>query len=272
MDMFQKKDMPEGFSIFRKERNMAALIAFPISMIPMILLFLFVRNKAGTGEEWKRRCKAYLLKGLPTVLLALLFSFIFNLIEAFSGIRNTNPVLVRLFHAFIVLALAEELSKGYNSLKVLKKEKAGGLSWLDFITAFMIVAMAFGVLESIAYAFATNPIQMFVRGITGMHAGYGFITGWFYGKGIRDNSKVLKITGFLISLFLHGLYDWMLDPNVLELTEWIAVAAVSIAFLGFVLFVFMFFFYWKAGRNPKYTEPLIPAEEVKEEVPEAPQA
>lgn len=125
------------------------------------------------------------------------------------------------------------------------------------ILAFMtIIGLAFGLLEDIPYALGESPIVILVRGITMVHVGYGFLMGWFYGKRLYTSKKVYGVLAVLIPWLIHGLYDFSLTPELLEINENFAFIAVTIALLDIALLVLMFVFFARSKRQEKYNVPL----------------
>ena len=122
--------------------------------------------------------------------------------------------------------------------------------------AFMvIVSIGFELMESVVYAIGSGPIHMFVRGITLMHGGYGFIEGWFYGKAKYTKNKAYIAAGFLIAWLLHGAYDFGLNDEFLAMNPNNAYLSVGIAGFSLVLLVLLIVFFTRK-RKPKYLEPL----------------
>ena len=63
-------------------------------------------------------------------------------------------------------------------------------SWLE-VTVFMTLSgLGFEVIEAIPYAISSGAAPMLVRGVTMMHAAFGFVTGYFYGKGLHTGKKL----------------------------------------------------------------------------------
>ena len=93
---------------------------------------------------------------------------------------------------------------------------------------------------------------MLVRGITMMHIGFGYIMGRLYGKYRYTGKKVYAVLGFAVPWFFHGLYDFTLSPEVLELNDNIAFIPVSIAFACLVLVFFYVRFVIKARDKETY--------------------
>ena len=91
-----------------------------------------------------------------------------------------------------MLALAEEVMKFLAMKRVIKDRPS---SWLE-VTVFMTLSgLGFEVIEAIPYAIGSGAAPMLVRGVTMMHAAFGFVTGYFYGKGLQTGNKVTAMTG-----------------------------------------------------------------------------
>lgn len=237
---------------------MLLLIAgFLVSLVPSLAVYFMLKGLR--GDPWyKDSCRAAFKRGVLTVFPIVLLSFAFNVIEHVSGLFEGDALLQAAFHKFIVLALAEELAKFLMFRRHLGKLDVE-YSWLDMISFMTIIGLAFGLAEDVVFAFGTSPGQMIVRGITAGHLGYGFVMGYFMGKGRKTGNKVWTILGFALPWLMHGAYDFGLSDEFLALGEDTAFLSVSLAFLDFVLLIVTVVFALRARKNPTYTEQL-PAE------------
>ena len=244
------------FIILKGNRNMGVLIlAFAVSLIPFTLLYLFLRNKLNKDEEYKKLCDKSLGHGALCIFPVLLFSFISNVLLNLTGIKTANPLLYRALYDFIVLAFAEELAK-YLAFRRVLKNTDYKYSWLD-VTAFMTaVGIGFGSLESVVYAIGASVPVILIRGICLPHAGYGFVTGYFYGKSIKTGKPFYKVLGFVISWFLHGFYDFSLSDEFAAINENLFFVALLLALAEIVLVIRFVVIARKAKNDARYTEPL----------------
>lgn len=233
---------------------------FIISIIPATALFFWCRDALRKGqpveEAYKKLCNNAITRGLLCSAPVILESFLFALLEAFApGLRDLPPVPKRAFHDFFVLAFSEELVK-YLMLKgLMKKNPDYPYAWLEVIVFMVSVGIGFELIESLVYAFSTNVGQILVRGVTAMHAGFGFIMGNFLGKGRKTGDKKYRILGFVLPWLIHGLFDFSLSEEADTLGFVFTFIAVTLAALSFVLLIYMVFFMRKARENEKYTEP-----------------
>ena len=191
---------------------------------------------------------------IPTVLLSGALALALH----FSGLRNANPLLYQALYKGIALALTEETVKFLTFRRVIQKN-GYPYSWLDFAALMAIVGLGFGASENLVEALDSGFMVMLIRALTLPHGGYGFVMGYFYGKGEKTGSKAHKTFGFALVWLLHGLYDFSLSEEFLALNENLAIIAVSLAFLDLVLVIVLVVFFAKARRKALYMQPLCEA-------------
>ncbi|MGX8714522.1 MAG: hypothetical protein ACSW8A_02095 [Lachnospiraceae bacterium] len=51
------------------------------------------------------------------------------------------------------------------------------------------------------------------------HAGYGFLTGYFYGRGSKTGQPAMRRMGFLLVWMIHGLYDFSLSQEFIAIND-----------------------------------------------------
>ena len=71
------------------------------------------------------------------------------------------------------------------------------------------------------------------------------------------------IPAVLITALIHGSYDFLLDPSVID-TDW-GYLALILAVLCLVLNFYNFYFMSKARKKPFYTDPLFMVDESEKE-------
>ena len=229
------------------------ILVFAASLVPSIVLYFWLKGLR-REEAYQASCKSAMKKGLLCVFLVIALSASFALIKNLL-LKEVNPLLVAVFHDFIVLALAEEVAKYLNGRKVIDGA-AHDVSWLDMMVIMCIVGIGFGIAEDILASIGASVPMMVIRGVTIGHGVLGVMCGWFLGKGFKEG-KDIGFRSIIVPWLYHGLYDFGLSEEFAALGDWTAIVSVSIAFLDFVLIVAFVFFVRKARNNPKYTEPLI---------------
>ncbi|MCR4646098.1 MAG: PrsW family intramembrane metalloprotease [Oscillospiraceae bacterium] len=248
-----------------------SIIAFLISLIPAIGVCLWLRNRMPAAEDYKPACKRALIQGFCSVVLVLGCSAVFFIIEKIAFSPHFSPAFTSVYHAFFVLALAEELTK-YLVFRRLMTRLRRDVTWLEAIAFMVIIGTAFGLIEDIPYALGASPVTMLVRGLTSGHIGLGFLMGLFYGKALSTQKPVYHVLSFGLPWLLHGSFDALLAEEVQTLGEnnppadvIITLAALLLAAADIALLITVFVFTGKKRHDPHYTTPLtIAAPEGKE--------
>ena len=225
-----------------------------VSLIPAVIIYLWFRNYMHRHDQaYKLFCRDSLVKGIGSVLLVIVLSASLSLLGNMVLFKERSGLLYAAYRTFIVLALAEETAKFVTFRRLLKKTETS-YSALDMIASMTLVGLGFEIIESVVYAVTTNPMQMLVRGITAMHAGYGFVMGYFYARSRLTGNRFYAIIGFVLPALLHGAYDFGLSDAFAATSENYAFLSVNLAILALILLIIMFLFTRKARRNPMYTE------------------
>lgn len=231
---------------------MLLIIAIIVSFIPFFGVYLWLRNGVAKEEAHRKLCDRTLMQGFLTMLPVLLMSLIFNVLIALTGVKTANPLLYQALYTFIVLALSEEIAKFWMTRRFMKKQDSP-YSWLDVTILFTIVATGFGILEAVIYSIGASIPVVLIRGICVPHVSYGFLVGFFYGKGLKTGNTITKWTGFAIAWLIHGLYDFSLSDEFLAINENIVIVPFLLAFADIVLAVILIVFTRKARKREKYT-------------------
>ena len=231
------------------------LLACIASFVPSVGLFLWLRNAHGREEAFRKLTEKALVRGLIIVFPVILLSAIFHIILRLTGLEESNPLLAEGLHAFIVLALAEEIAKFTGCTRLLK-ENDYPYSWMDVTILMAIVATGFALIESVVYSFGASVPVVLVRGLTLPHVGYGFVVGYFYGKALKSGQPFHTWIGFGFSWFIHGLYDFSLSEQFLALNDNLVVIPFAIVAVDIALVVMLIRFVLKAKKDQTYQAPL----------------
>ena len=231
------------------------ILAIIISLVPAAALYRWLKNRAKADEAYKELCSSALKSGILCVFPVLLVSAVFQIIIRLTGVQEASPLFYEALHNFLVLALAEELVK-YRAFRRTLKKTGCRVSWLDVTILMTIVGIGFDLIESIVYAIGASVPVVLVRGICIPHAGYGFLTGYFYGKGVKKGKPAARWIGFVLAWLIHGLYDFSLSDAFLALNDNLAIVPLALAVLDIVLVIVLVRFVRKAGKEEMYTEPL----------------
>lgn len=231
-----------------------SIVFFVISIIPTTVLFIWLKFRRKDDEQYRKCCNSAFIRGIVSVLPIVAFSFavhILNVLVFNTVLKDTDRFIYIIVYNFLVLALVEETVK-FLVFRSLLKKKCVKTSWADTAAYMVIVGLGFGLIESLTYAIDANAVTMLVRGFTLGHAGYGLIMGFFYGKMLYSGRKRYGIAGFIIPWFIHGLYDFSLAQEFLDISEYAAFLPVALAVLDIVLLVLMIVFFVRSKKKKKY--------------------
>lgn len=231
------------------------ILAIIVSFIPAIALYRWLKNRIKEEEAYQSLCSSALKRGILSIFPILLVSAIFQIIIRLTGIKDTNPLLYQALYNFIVLAFAEELVKYLAFRRTLKKTDYM-VSWLDVTILMTIVGIGFDLIESIVYAIGASVPVVLIRGICIPHAGYGFLVGYFYGKGVKDGKPATKWIGFVLAWLMHGLYDFSLQEEFVAVNDNLVIISLALAVIDIVLVILLVRFVRKVKEKELYTEPL----------------
>ena len=237
---------------------MILIPVFLVSMIPFAVLYLWLRNLKGKDEAYQKLCDRTALRGILCIFPVILFSAVSHIILKLTGLKEVNPFLHRMVYDFCILALSEEIVKFLTSRRAIRQTDYP-CSWQDVTVLMSFVGIGFGFIEAIEYALGASVAVILVRGICVPHAGYGFLVGYFYGKGRKYGKKYLRWIGLLIAWLIHGMYDFSLSEEFLGINDNLAIVPLVLALAEIVLVILLIRFIRKTRNNPEYTEPL-PAE------------
>ncbi len=232
------------------------VLFFIISLLPGIFLYIWLRNYKKEDVEYKNICISAFKRGLfLSTSCALLITSIFAIFQIVFKLIGLSELQILIYHKVIAIALSEELSKFIVFRHVVKKYKYS-YTPLDLISLIMIVGLGFQILEACFYAVGADIPTMLTRGITIMHGGYAFITGYFIAKGMKSNNKFTCCLGFIIAVILHGAYDFFLSPLISDINPDLAIISLALAFISIVTMIIAIIYIRKVRKNSEFNIPL----------------
>lgn len=244
-----------------------SILFFLLSIIPSVLIFIWLRNRQKENILYRKKCTYSFVSGLISVLPILLLSAILYILSAvlkLALLKDVNILVYQAIYTFVVLAFAEEIIK-YFTFRFVLKRNPYAYSWADVVAFMVIIGTAFGLIEDIPYAIGASPIIMLVRGFTMGHVGYGFIMGWFYGKRLHTGKKRYGVFALLVPWLIHGLYDFSLTQELMEISDNFAFLGVSLALMDIVLVILMVRFFVRSKKQERYQRPLSTVEAPQQE-------
>lgn len=143
----------------------------------------------------------------------------------FFEIAEPRSVWLTASLAFVVIALNEELLKMIGLLAVPFRSPVFNEP-LDGIVYSMMIGMGFATAENLIYAERFGIETIFIRAFTAVpaHAVFAIYSGYFVGLAKFDPARKWQLLrrGFIYTVTLHGLYDFLI---IQKYEEWLTVLA-----------------------------------------------
>lgn len=194
------------------------LILFTISILPVILIGLFIYKKDKNKEPTKLLIKLF-LGGIGSCILVTFISYILGLIFPIFNTSTENLNSIELIiYIFIGIALVEEFSKWIFAYKLSYNDEEFDELY-DAIIYSIFVALGFASLENLLYVYQFGITTGIIRALLAVpgHACDGMFMGYYLGLAkISDinNKKDIKIKNLILSMLIptitHGIYDYCL--------------------------------------------------------------
>ncbi len=236
------------------------ILACALSLMPCILLFLYLRRQKKDEPLYKKLCNKALLRGVISVIPIAVLSCIFNIVIKAAVAKNDNAILYSFLYTVVVLAFVEELVKFFSTKKFIKKNDYA-YSWVDVTVFTTIVAIGFSLIETVTLGIGESIPVVLIRAISFPHVGYGFIVGYFLGKSMKLNKPAMQAAGFVVALIIHGAYDFSLQEDVLMINDILVFLPFILTVVDIILVVVLIKFIRKSKHEEQFIEPLNIASE-----------
>ncbi len=202
-------------TLFATGFNLYVLTFLVLALGPAVGLMMYVYNIDPLDKEpgnllWRLVLAGVLAGFIASVLESVAFSFF----DAFSGLRH-DGVAYTVLSDFLIVGVVEEGAKYILMARRTWQHPAFNCRF-DGIVYAVFVSLGFAGMENIMYGLTYGTGVLFTRALLAIpaHMGFAVLFGLFYGqakalsvRGNRFSSGVLIATGFVLSVFLHGLYD-----------------------------------------------------------------
>lgn len=188
------------------------LIILAAAVIPCLVFIWQLDHFDRFKKEPRRLLFKLLVAGMASTLAAIVLELILTPLATFLPESIAVPA-----EAFLGVAVPEEAVKLAAMLLIVSHRKEFD-ELLDGAVYGVSVAMGFALLENILYVFGSGEAMSvaLLRGVTAvpLHA----LAGGFMGLAVarfKLESRGSIGSGFIVAVFIHGIYDWFLmDPRV----------------------------------------------------------
>lgn len=199
-----------------------------LSILPGVLICLYIYTRDAHDREPRGELAiSFALGVLATIPVMFLEKWATDL-----GLDEPAHIGKTLVFSFFVVATVEELLK-FLPLRLYAYPLRSFDEPMDGIVHAIMIGMGFATLENMLYADLYGYETMLLRAFTAVpaHACFAVIMGHFVGLAKFDplNRKQLIARGLIMSIGLHGFYDFfLLQENIPGLAV-VSLAAIYIA-------------------------------------------
>ena len=213
------------------------LLLFGIAVLPVVLLMVFIyRQDKYQKEPVKSLAKAFIGGMLAIPLDILIVTGVDAILEG-TAIANTV-----FFSAFMEAGIPEELSKFLIFMIFIWRDKNFD-EYFDGIVYATFIGLGFACVENIEYVFSYGFGTGVVRALLSVpgHFLFGVLLGYFLSmaKFHPEKRGTYLISGLLIAMLAHGLFDWLLMVT--------SVLPYYVAGLIYIVFIWGDIKMWKLG-------------------------
>ena len=203
------------------------LTVFSLAVAPgaAIALYVYFRDKY-EREPLSLLLKTFFAGFFIVIPAALIESILFQILPA----DNSN-VINAMIRNFIFIGLTEEICK-YYCLYSVAYSRPDFNEPFDGITYAVMVSMGFATAENIMYVLDGGFQVAVMRVFTAVpaHATFAVLMGYFVGLSkFRNHHSPFLILGITIAVVFHGIYDFFLTIDNIEMITLGALVSLVIA-------------------------------------------
>ncbi len=207
------------------------------AVIPAIALLSYIYKM----DTYEKEPASLLLRlvgdGVLAALVAIVLESITETLLNLSPITNNYQAYIIVL-AFLVVAVAEEGAKFFFLYRRTWNDPNFNFLF-DGIVYSAFVSLGFAAFENIKYVFSYGLGVVVTRAVFAIpaHLGFSVVMGFFYGRarnaanrGEHNKAKLQLAAGYLIAVFLHGMYDAcaMMGTAAANIVFYVVVAVIYI--------------------------------------------
>lgn len=185
-----------------------------LAVLPAVLLLIYINRQDKIEKEPMGLLLHLLLMGVLAGFLAMILETVGTFILNLFGLPESG-VLYTVLMAFIVVAASEEGAKYFLMHKRVWNNPNFNYRF-DGIIYSVFTSLGFAAMENILYGISYGPSVLLSRALLSIpgHMSFGVVFGIYYGRarmqanmGQPEAAKSNIWKGYLLSVFVHGLYD-----------------------------------------------------------------
>ena len=220
--------------------NLIFFVYVTLAVLPAALLLIYIYRQDKIEKEPMGLLLSLLLMGVLAGFLSMILETVGTAVLTLSGLQPDSPVYTILL-AFLVVAAVEEGTKYF--LMHLRVWKNSHFNFrFDGVVYAVFTSLGFAAMENIIYATGYGPSVLISRALLSIpgHMSFAVLFGIYYGRarlfanmGQHDTARTNILKGYLLSVFLHGLYD---TCAMLGTVSTMLVFAVVVIFIYILIF------------------------------------
>jgi len=204
------------------------LLLLLLALAPCLFLLWYFYYRDRYEREPKKKILKIFLIGALMVLPAALLEY-----ALITGLQHVASGIVSIFvMSFIIIAPIEELAKYFTVRRWIYRSMEFN-EVMDGIVYTVAASLGFATVENILYVLQHGIAVGIARAFLAVpgHAFFGAIMGFYIGRAkfrIEHETRYL-VTGVLLAIFFHGLYDFLaLTQTALALLVIVVIIALGI--------------------------------------------
>ena len=239
------------------------ILTIILAIIPGLLFSFFIFRQ----DKYEKEPKLYL--AISFVLGMLVTGIAYGIekwaddkMQLYTAAQNIDTYEhfgILMLSAFVITAFTEELLK-FLALIVFAYQKDDFNEPMDGIVYSVMIAMGFATVENILYTqygWRTTLVRAFTA--VPAHVVFGIIIGYYAGLAKFSKGQQIKylLTGLLVAVFVHGLYDFFI---IQEYEEWLMIMATAILVVGLLIARKFILSHQKNSpfKKPKFRQEITP--------------
>ena len=213
------------------------LLLFGIAILPVIILMVYIYHQDKYQKEPIKTLAKAFIGGMLAIALDILIVTGIQYLAGDSVITKTV-----FFSAFLEAGIPEEFSKFLIFMLFIWRDKNFD-EYFDGIVYATFIGLGFACVENIEYVFMFGFGTGVVRALLSVpgHFLFGVVMGYFLSmaKFHPEKRGTYLISGLLLAMIAHGLFDWLLMVS----------SALGTGLGSILYFVFLWgdFKLWKLG-------------------------
>lgn len=222
---------------------MRYVLLITLAILPVaILMVIIYRQDKFQKEPVKSLIKAF-IGGILAILVDTLFCI--GIEELFSKTEFSKSMF---FDNFMLAGIPEELSKFLIFMIFIWRDKNFD-EYMDGIVYSVFISLGFACIENIAYVLEFGIGAAIMRALLSVPGHFldGVMLGYFLSmaKFRRDRRLFYILSGLLLTMLSHGLFDWLLSATSIIYRY----SHPFDAYFLYALFIAGNIFLWKLGVN-----------------------